>query len=137
MRILVIGGTGFIGPHLVRQLASMGHSVSVLHRGNAPFDLPAEEILGNRNDLAIIRPKNRDVASPSTAGAGGHAGPLWAAFGDVAGGGVAPSIIDVYRAGGALQGREGAPLNPPPPTKAPPPPTKLKPSPPQQIKMLQ
>lgn len=41
MRILVIGGTGFIGPHLVRQLATQGHDVTVYHRGRTEAELPA------------------------------------------------------------------------------------------------
>jgi nucleoside-diphosphate-sugar epimerase len=41
MRALVIGGTGFIGTWVVRQLAEAGHAVSVLHRGRvAPNSLP-------------------------------------------------------------------------------------------------
>ncbi|MDZ8067143.1 MAG: hypothetical protein RMY64_16230 [Nostoc sp. DedQUE08] len=32
MKILIIGGTNFIGPPLVRQLITMGHEVSVFHR---------------------------------------------------------------------------------------------------------
>ena len=57
MRILVIGGTGFIGPPVVRELARMGHSVAVFHRAGANSELPAEHILGERRDLAVLRPK--------------------------------------------------------------------------------
>ena len=41
MRVLVIGGTGFIGPHVVRLLASEGHEIAVFHRGEHEGDLPA------------------------------------------------------------------------------------------------
>ena len=33
-RILVTGGTGFIGSHLVRRLASEGHELHIVHRPN-------------------------------------------------------------------------------------------------------
>jgi nucleoside-diphosphate-sugar epimerase len=33
MRVVVIGGTRFMGPHVVRNLASAGHDVTVFHRG--------------------------------------------------------------------------------------------------------
>ena len=33
MRIIVIGGTRFMGPHVVRNLAGAGHDVTVFHRG--------------------------------------------------------------------------------------------------------
>src|SRR5271170_3231503 len=40
MRVLVIGGTGFIGIYIVRQLASHGHVVAVYHRGRNQTALP-------------------------------------------------------------------------------------------------
>jgi nucleoside-diphosphate-sugar epimerase len=42
MRILVIGGTGFIGSHVSRQLAEAGHAVCVFHRGRTEAILPEE-----------------------------------------------------------------------------------------------
>lgn len=48
MKILIIGGTNFIGPPVVRQLIAMGHEVSVFHRGKTTTNLPPDvhEILG-------------------------------------------------------------------------------------------
>ena len=49
MRILVIGGTRFIGPPAVRRLVEMGHEVTVFHRGQsvpAAFPLPPGSSLG-------------------------------------------------------------------------------------------
>jgi len=53
MRILVLGGTGFVGAPLVRELVRVGHTVAVFHRGETPADLPeaARFIHGDRNDL--------------------------------------------------------------------------------------
>lgn len=41
MRVLVLGGTQFIGPHVVRQLVAGGHDVAVYHRGETEAELPA------------------------------------------------------------------------------------------------
>jgi uncharacterized protein YbjT (DUF2867 family) len=54
MRILIIGGTGFIGPYLIKELINLGHEVAVFNRGNNPLNLPTAEILhiaGDRNQL--------------------------------------------------------------------------------------
>ena len=40
MRILIIGGTNFIGPHVVRLLAAEGHEIILFHRGEHEADLP-------------------------------------------------------------------------------------------------
>jgi nucleoside-diphosphate-sugar epimerase len=41
MHLLVIGGTGFIGPHVVKQLVDLGHDATVFHRGEHEAALPA------------------------------------------------------------------------------------------------
>lgn len=61
LRLLILGGTGFIGPHYVRAAVKRGHNVSVFNRGKDPVDFPpgVERLLGDRNgDLESI--KNRD-----------------------------------------------------------------------------
>jgi nucleoside-diphosphate-sugar epimerase len=40
MRVLIIGGTAFIGPHVVRSLVSGGHEVTIFHRGEHEPQLP-------------------------------------------------------------------------------------------------
>src|SRR5687768_17228187 len=47
LTILILGGTGFIGPHLVRYAVARGHRVSVFNRGRAI--LPGvEQLIGDR-----------------------------------------------------------------------------------------
>jgi nucleoside-diphosphate-sugar epimerase len=40
MRILVLGGTKFIGPYVVRRLSKQGHEVTLFHRGQTEGNLP-------------------------------------------------------------------------------------------------
>jgi nucleoside-diphosphate-sugar epimerase len=136
MKILVIGGTGFIGRPLVRELARMGHSVTVFHRGNTPADLPAESILGERRDLADLRPK-ADVVVDLILSSGTQAESLMDTFRGVAGRVVAASSIDVYRACGVLHGSEEGPLEPVPLAEESALRTKLQTYPPASVKMLQ
>jgi nucleoside-diphosphate-sugar epimerase len=55
MRVLVIGGTGFIGTYTVRQLADHGHVVAVYHRGSTRAVLPdgVHQILHPRSVMPI------------------------------------------------------------------------------------
>ncbi|MGH7491740.1 MAG: NAD-dependent epimerase/dehydratase family protein [bacterium] len=40
MHVLIIGGTGFVGAHVVRRLIEDGHRVTLFHRGQTNADLP-------------------------------------------------------------------------------------------------
>jgi len=135
MRILVIGGTGFIGRYLVRDLGQMGHSVAVFHRGTTQMDLPVEHILGDRSDLAALRP-SADVVVDLILSSGAQADSLMEAFRGVARRVVAASSMDVYRACGVLHGSEEGPPEPAPLTEDSPLRTKLQTYPPEQVKTL-
>lgn len=41
MKVLVLGGTKFVGPHVVRRLAERGHDVTIFHRGETETNLPS------------------------------------------------------------------------------------------------
>ncbi len=51
-RILILGGTGFIGPNTVRYAMARGHQVTIFTRGRREADLPegVERLVGDRND---------------------------------------------------------------------------------------
>jgi 2'-hydroxyisoflavone reductase len=50
LTILILGGTGFIGPHLVRHAVARGHKVSIFTRGRRDGNLPPgiERLVGDR-----------------------------------------------------------------------------------------
>ncbi|HEY5006151.1 MAG TPA: NAD-dependent epimerase/dehydratase family protein [Ktedonobacteraceae bacterium] len=64
MRILVIGGTRFIGLATVRLLSQQGHMVTVFHRGQTQPDLPegVQQIIGERTHLATFKQTFLDFA---------------------------------------------------------------------------
>lgn len=72
MRLLILGGTGFIGPHQVRYALSRGHKVTVFNRGRRPDDFPpeVEELVGDRNtgDLKALEGRTWDacIDNPTT-----------------------------------------------------------------------
>jgi 2'-hydroxyisoflavone reductase len=72
LRILILGGTGFTGPHQVRYALSRGHQVTLFNRGRQPRDWPGEveELIGDRNtgDLKALAGRTWDVCidNPTT-----------------------------------------------------------------------
>lgn len=55
-RILVIGGTQFIGRLLVQELVRAGHEVYILHRKTThPFSKRVHNLVADRNDAASVR----------------------------------------------------------------------------------
>jgi 2'-hydroxyisoflavone reductase len=72
LRILILGGTGFIGPHQVRYALSRGHTVTLFNRGRQKQEWPGnvEELLGDRNsgDLKALQSRTWDVCidNPTT-----------------------------------------------------------------------
>jgi nucleoside-diphosphate-sugar epimerase len=51
MRILLIGGNGFIGRFVAATLKQQGHALAVFHRGTTATPAGMDEILGDRNQL--------------------------------------------------------------------------------------
>jgi nucleoside-diphosphate-sugar epimerase len=119
-RVLVIGGTVFVGPSVVRELARGGHEVAVFHRGDHEIDLPGSvrhihgdraQIAGHREAFRSFDPRTvvdmRSMTEPDARG-------VLDAVRGIADRIVAVSSMDVYRAYGRLQGTEpGPPLEPP------------------------
>ncbi|MBI3693335.1 MAG: NAD-dependent epimerase/dehydratase family protein [Acidobacteria bacterium] len=54
-KVLVVGGTQFIGKELVRRLVARGDGVTILHRGSSPLPEGVEEIRCDRNDGEAVR----------------------------------------------------------------------------------
>jgi len=52
MKLLILGGTGFIGPHLVQYALDRGHRLTLFNRGrtNAQLFPETEKLVGDRND---------------------------------------------------------------------------------------
>lgn len=57
MRVLIIGGTNFIGPPVIRYLHQAGHNVMIFHRGKTQADLPSSVavLTGDRASLTEFR----------------------------------------------------------------------------------
>jgi 2'-hydroxyisoflavone reductase len=63
MKLLILGGTRFLGRHLVAAALQRGHEVTIFHRGTQPFAVPGvETITGDRHgELAELRGRRWDV----------------------------------------------------------------------------
>ena len=120
MRILILGGTNFIGPAVVAQLCEASHEVTIFHRGETepPGGSAVTHIHGDRANLDACTTAFRAAApevvidmAPMTEADGVSA---VRAFEGIARRIVAISSIDVYRAYGRLHGSEPGALEPTP-----------------------
>lgn len=115
MRILIIGGTGFIGARVTARLASAGHDLTLFHRGQTKPNLPrtVARIHGNRQDLPAFRGEferlRPEVVIDMIPYTEHDARTVMEVFRGVAQRVVAISSMDVYRAYGRLTRLEPAP----------------------------
>jgi len=141
MRILLIGGNGFIGRFLVPALQRQGHSLALFHRGE-PTTVPAgvENIRGDRNQLQASAPElkkfNPEVVIDLIVSSGSQAEDLMNTFRSLAGRVVMLSSMDVYRAVAVLHGTEDGQLEPLPLTEESPLRRSLHPYTPQILQSL-
>jgi nucleoside-diphosphate-sugar epimerase len=119
-RVLVVGGTVFIGPSVVHQLAQSGNQVAIFHRGEHEIALPesVEHIHGDRDRIgehrAAIARFAPEVVVDMRAMTEAQARAVADAVRGIARRLVVVSSMDVYRAYGRLHGTEpGEPLEPP------------------------
>jgi nucleoside-diphosphate-sugar epimerase len=123
MRVLVIGGAGFIGFPLVRRLLAAGHEIAVFHRRvpeqpTAPLPPSIQHFLGDRHQLLdhvqAFRRFRPDVVVDMICYTERDAHSLTAAFRGLTGRLVLISSGDVYRAYGVFTGLEEGPPEPTP-----------------------
>lgn len=119
MRVLVIGGTSFIGPPVVRRLVGAGHEVTVFHRGRTgaePPDVDVGRIFGDRRELAVsadeLRKLEPDVVLDMIPMNEHDARTVVGVFRGIARRVVAISSQDVYRAYDILRGLHPGPPDP-------------------------
>lgn len=123
MRILLIGGNGFIGSPLAKELSSSGHQVAILHRSanTGLFKGDVHHIAGDRNRLSECRDQIRefapDVIVDLILSSGERAQEMMNAVREIVSRVVALSSMDVYRAWGVLHGVEPGSLEPLPITE--------------------
>jgi len=77
LKILVLGGTGFLGPHFVRAALAAGHEVTLFNRGktNPGMFAQLEQLRGDREagDLASLQGRKFDAVIDTSAYVPAHA----------------------------------------------------------------
>ena len=68
-RLLILGGTGFIGPPMVRYAVERGHEVTIFTRGKSKSNIPdVEHLVGDRsNDLNALKGRTWDAVLDNNA----------------------------------------------------------------------
>lgn len=120
MRILMIGGTGFIGARVLRHLLDEGHEVMVFHRGQTETPIPStiQHIYGDRRELPSFAAEFRRFSPQVTLDVIPYserdAVMLKHTMRGITGRVIALSSQDVYRAYGVFIRLEGESLEPVP-----------------------
>lgn len=123
MNVLVLGGTNFIGAHAVRRLSTLGHDVTVFHRGETTAELPpsVRHLYGDRRRLSQYVGQFRELAPEvvldTRAMTEEDASDVVHTFTGVADRLVVLSSGDVYRAYDRLRGADPGPPDPTPLTE--------------------
>jgi nucleoside-diphosphate-sugar epimerase len=115
MRIVLIGGNGFIGSYLASELPDSGHSVAIFHRSaDESPDKNVVRIKGDRNRLSDhleqIQRFSPEVIVDLILSSGEQARQLISTSRKVARRVIAISSMDVYRAWGVVHQSEPGPL---------------------------
>jgi len=115
MRVLVIGGTNFMGPLVVKSLHEQDHDVIVFHRGKTTTNLPegVKEILGDRRNYPIeeFQNINPEVVLDMIPVIEQDGRDVMRTFKGIARRVVAISSQDVYRAFGRVNLKESGPVD--------------------------
>lgn len=127
MRILLIGGTSFMGPAVARELLAGGHTIAVYHRGKTEGAVPegVTHIHGEREALTQARPALAEFAPDvvinmilmDEAQAQAFTQAITQVFAGLARRAVVISSQDVYAAFGRVNGIESGPPEPLPLTE--------------------
>ena len=97
MRLLVIGGTRFVGRHLVEAALAAGHDVTLVHRSATTLFPSARHVLADRNeDLSALADGEWDATVDVCAYLPGQVRSLAAALGGRGGHHVLVSTVSVY-----------------------------------------
>jgi nucleoside-diphosphate-sugar epimerase len=140
MRILLIGGNGFIGRFVAAALQQQGHTTAVFHRGTAPAPDGVVELRGDRHQLKAstqeLRHFGPDVVIDFVISSGAQAEELMNLFRGATRRVIMLSSIDVYRAVGVSHGTETGPLQEVPLTEESELRRNLHPYPPESMKMM-
>ena len=114
LRILLIGGNGFIGRFAVATLKQQGHALAAFHRGTTAVPAGVDEIRGDRNQLKAgaqeLKHFAPDVVIDLVISSAPQAEELMNIFRGGTRRVVMLSSIDVYRAVGISHGTESGPL---------------------------
>ncbi len=113
MKVLIIGGTGFISGEIARLATEAGHEVVLYNRGEASPDSPYRALRGDRNDLVAhadaLRAERADIVVHAIAGTEQHAHDAVTAFRGTGARLLVLGSMDVYDAfQAANRGREVA-----------------------------